>query len=287
MNATIFAAATIIMWSSLALLTDRVSHLPPLLSVGLVLTVCGLVGLIRVRQWKVPPLTLAVGVGGIFGYHYLLFMAFGLAPAVEANMIQYLWPLFIVLFSPLILPGHKLGRHHLIGATLGLCGAGLIVTGGHFGLRMQYLPGYMSAFAAAVIWACYSLLSKRLPRFSSAAVGGFCLASGVLSLMMHLLGNGLSVMPGATDWTNIILLGVGPMGLAFYTWDAAMKQGDPRIIGALAYLTPLLSTLLLVMVNDTGFTTLHGAAICLVTGGAVIGSMDSLKPLFVRQVKAA
>ena len=283
MNAYFFAAATIIMWSSLALLTDRIAHLPPLLSVGLVLTVCGLAGLIRVREWKVSLPTLIVGVGGIFGYHYLLFTAFRHAPAVEANMIQYLWPLFIVLFTPLILPGNTLGKHHLMGAILGLGGAGLIITDGCMGLRMEYLPGYACALAAAVVWACYSLLTKRLPPFSTAAVGGFCLASGLLSLAMHVLGQGTSPVPTAADWTSIILLGVGPMGLAFYTWDAAMKRGDPRIIGALAYLTPLLSTLLLVIVNDLAFTTTHAVAICLVTCGALVGSLDSLRLVCIRQ----
>ncbi len=283
MNAYFFAAATILMWSSLALLTDRISHLPPLLSVGLVLTVCGLAGLIRVREWKVSLPTLTVGVGGIFGYHYLLFTAFHYAPAVEANMIQYLWPLFIVLFTPLILPGNRLKKHHLMGAILGLGGAGLIITGGCMGLRMEYLPGYAYAFAAAVVWSCYSLLSKRLPPFSTAAVGGFCLVSGLLSLAIYLLGGGAGPLPTATDWTSIILLGVGPMGLAFYTWDAAMKRGDPRVIGALAYLTPLLSTLLLVSANSLAFTPTHTLAICMVTCGALMGSLDSLRLLLTRQ----
>lgn len=279
MNAALPALATILMWSSLALLTDRISHLPPLLSVGLVLTVCGLAGAVRLRHWKVSPATWLVGVGGIFGYHFLLFAAFGRAPAVEANMIQYLWPLFIVLFTPLFLPGHRLTPGHLLGAALGLTGAGLIVTGGRLGLRMEYLPGYLCALGAAVIWACYSLGTKRLPPFPSSAVGGFCLVSGLLSLALHFATDGPGPAPSAGDWLIVLLLGCGPMGAAFYTWDAAMKRGDPRMIGALAYLTPMLSTLLLVAVNGRPFTVLHGAAVVLVTGGAVVGSLDSLRPL--------
>ncbi|MGE4424555.1 MAG: DMT family transporter [Pseudodesulfovibrio sp.] len=279
MNAALLALATILMWSSLALLTDRISHLPPLLSVGLVLTVCGLAGAVRLRRWRVSAATWLTGVGGIFGYHFLLFAAFGRAPAVEANMVQYLWPLCIVLFTPLFLPGNRLTPGHLLGAALGLSGAGLIVTGGSFGLRMEYLPGYLCALGAAVTWACYSLQTKRLPPFPSAAVGGFCLVSGLLSLALHFVLGGHGPTPSGGDWLIILLLGVGPMGVAFYTWDAAMKRGDPRMIGALAYLTPMLSTMLLVAVNGREFTPLHGLAILLVTGGAVIGSLDSLRPL--------
>ncbi|WP_319549981.1 EamA family transporter [Desulfogranum marinum] len=278
MNATLFALATIAMWSSLALLTDRVSHLPPLLSVGLVLTTCGIVGALRIREWKVSAVTWMVGVGGIFGYHFLLFAAFGKAPAVEANMIQYLWPLFIVLFTPIILPGNNLTTHHIIGAIFGLTGAILIVTGGKIGLKIEYLSGYCCAFGAAIIWACYSLLTKRLPLFSTAAVGGFCFVSGLLSLGLQYITQGSLPMPNPEECINIVLLGIGPMGMAFYTWDAAMKRSDSRTIGSLAYITPLLSTLLLVVVNGANFTLLHGAAIVLVTGGAVVGSLDTLRP---------
>ena len=279
MNAASYALTAILLWSSLALLTDRLSHLPPLLAVGLALTVCGLAGTIRLRDWKVSAATWLVGVGGIFGYHVLLFAAFGLAPAVEANMIQYLWPLCIVVFTPLFLPGTRLAPRHALGAVLGLCGAGLIVTGGHFGLRMQYMPGYLCALGAAVTWACYSLMTKRLPRFPTAAVGGFCLVSGLLSLALYVLLESPAVSLTAGDWTVVFFLGCGPMGAAFYAWDAAMKRGDPRMIGALAYLTPLLSTLLLAAVNGRELTTRHGLAILLVTGGAAVGSLDSLRPL--------
>ncbi|AMK10922.1 DMT family transporter [Pseudodesulfovibrio indicus] len=280
MNSALLALVTILLWSSLALLTDRISHLPPLLSVGLVLTACGLAGAVRLRRWRVSAATWLTGVGGIFGYHFLLFAAFGRAPAVEANMIQYLWPLCIVLFSPLFLPRNRLAANHLLGAGLGLAGAGLIVTGGSFGLRMEYLPGYLCALGAAVTWACYSLQTKRLQPFPSAAVGGFCLVSGLLSLALHFLLGAPGPNPTGADWLVILLLGLGPMGAAFYTWDAAMKRGDPRMVGALSYLTPLLSTLLLVAVNGKRFTPLHGLAVLLVTSGAVFGSLDTLRPLF-------
>lgn len=265
------------MWSSLALLTDRVSHLPPLMSVGLVLTICGLVGAVRIRQWKVSPLTWLVGIGGIFGYHSLLFTAFANAPAVEANMIQYLWPLFIVLFTPIFIPDNSLNRFHILGAIMGLSGAILVITGGNFSLQLDYLYGYSCAFGAAVIWACYSLLTKRLPLFSTAAVGGFCLVSGILSLLLQFSIQGTFPPLTNQDWTNILLLGIGPMGLAFYTWDAAMKKGDSRTIGSMAYMTPLLSTLLLVLVNDSPFTYSHGLAIILVSGGAITSSLKTAK----------
>ena len=126
------------------------------LSVGIALVVGGLVGLLRVKDWKVPMSTLAIGVGGIFGYHALLFTAFRFAPAVEVNLLQYLWPLLIVVLSPIYLSGHKLAIHHVAGSILGLAGAGLVITGGKLSLESANLPGYLLALGAALILAAIS-----------------------------------------------------------------------------------------------------------------------------------
>lgn len=132
-----------------------------------------------------PPLTLLTGIYGLFGYHFLLFFAFRQAPALEANLLNYLWPLLIVMLSPLLRPGTRLTRRHIIGGAMGFVGAGLIVTGGKLALSQQYLTGYLLAISAAMVWSTFSLLLGRLPAFSGSAMGGFCLASGLLSLLCH------------------------------------------------------------------------------------------------------
>ncbi len=279
MSALSLSLLTIFIWSTLTLLIWRVSHLPPFFSVGIALCIGGLVGLVRVRDWKVPLSTLVLGVGGIFGYHALLFTAVRLAPPVEVNLLQYLWPLLIVILSPVLLPRTHLSVHHVLGAVLGLSGAGLVISGGHLSLDLAGLPGYLLAVGAAFTWASFSLLVKRVRPFSTGAVGGFCLVSGLLSLGLYGLERlaGSSSPPllvGPLDWLFLVLLGLGPMGAAFYTWDAAMKRGDPRVIGALAYLTPLLSTLNLVLLGGRRLSGVAIAAMGLIVIGAVTGSLD-------------
>jgi len=278
MAAILLSLATILLWSTLALLSAGVSHLPAFLSAGVALCLGGLVGLARVRDWRVPASTLAVGVGGIFGYHALFFLALRHAPAVEVNLLQYLWPLLIVLLTPLFFPASRLGGHHLAGAALGLGGAAMVISGGRLSLDLAHLPGYLLALAAALAWSSYSLLTKRIRPFPTGAVGGFCLASGLLSLGIHALERlahpAAPLAISGRDWLFLALLGLGPMGLAFFTWDAALKRGDPRVIGALAYLTPLLSTLVLVSVGGRRLSPLAGAAMALIIAGAVVGSLD-------------
>ena len=282
MPSILLALAAIAIWSSLALLNSQVRAVPPLFAVGIALSVGGLVGLVKVGEWRVPWRTFAVGVGGIFGYHALLFAAFRLAPAVEVNLINYLWPLLIVLLSPAFLKGFRLRSWHVAGALLGFAGALLIVSGGSLEPDAAKLPGYVLAAAAALVWACYSLLTKRLPPFPTGAVGGFCLASGALALALSFLEGGSSFTASlraihGSDWLSLALLGLGPMGGAFYAWDAALKRGDPRVIGALSYLTPLLSTLNLVLLGGKALSPTAGLAMSLIVAGAVVGSMDLIK----------
>jgi len=289
MKSTLLALLAVVIWSSLALLNSRVNELSPFLSVGIALCFGALVGLPKLREWRVPPRTFAVGVGGIFGYHALLFAAFRLAPAVEVNLVNYLWPLLIVVLSPVFLPGFSLKARHILGALLGLAGAALIVSGGSaVGFDPARLPGYLLAATAAFVWAAYSLLTKRLPPFSTGAVGGFCLASGLLSLGIFWIeteaaGRSAVVVLrslGGADWLALAALGAGPMGGAFYAWDAALKSGDPRSIGALSYLTPLLSTGLLVAAGGKTLSPNALIALALIVAGAVAGSLDrsAMKP---------
>ncbi len=278
MSSVLLALSSIVVWSALAVLNAGTADLPALFSVGAALCVGGLAGLYRMRDWRIPAATLAVGVGGIFGYHALLFAAFRLAPAVEINLVNYLWPLLIVVLSPVFLEGFELRPRHLAGALLGLAGAFLVVGGGRFTLDLAGLPGYLMAGAAAFVWASYSLMTKRLPPFPTGAVGLFCLVSGVLSLGLWAAGQvaakGALSLPVLTvrEALSLGFLGLGPMGLAFYTWDAALKRGDPRVIGSLAYLTPLLSTLNLVAFGGKRLTAASAAALVLIVAGAAIGS---------------
>lgn len=270
-KSTILALGTIVLWSTLAISGVLLADVPPFLLVGVALLIGGLCGLPWARHWKVPLLTLLLGVGGIFGYHFFIFSALRLAPPVEANMINYLWPLLLVVLSPVFLPHFKIQGRHVLGSVLGFLGAVLIVTGGVLAWPQTGGVGFLFAALAAVTWAVYSLMSKRVAPFPTAAVGLFCLASGLLSLMFHFVFES-SYIPTGQETVIIILLGMGPMGASFYLWDRAMKLGDPRKIGSLSYLTPMLSTLWLVVFSNAKFSAVSIVAMVMILVGAAVGS---------------
>lgn len=283
-RATLIGCLALAIWSTLAALTVAAGQTPPFLLVALSF---GIAALIAVAKWVVrgesiighlrqPVAAWALGIGGLFGYHFLIFLALQKAPPVEANLINYLWPLLIVVFSG-FLPGHRLQTHHTLGALIGLTGAVLLVTKGSlsFTLDAAYVLGYGAALAAALTWSSYSVLSRLFARVPTDAVGGFCGAGAVLAFVCHLVFEP-SIWPQGWEWLAVLLLGLGPAGGAFFVWDIGVKRGDIQVLGAISYMTPLLSTLILISLGMGAFTWLVAAACGLIVGGALLASKDML-----------
>ena len=281
-RATLIGFTAVLMWSLLALLTVGSAPVPPLLlntvcfgiggAVGLIWAVAsGSLGLLRQVRAKVY----LFGTLGLFAYHLLYFSALRLAPAAEAGLIAYLWPLLIVVGSGL-LPGERLRGGHLLGALLGFGGAALIISGGGVGLSRAALPGYALALLAALTWASYSVLSRKAGDAPTASVALFCLGTAALSLPLHLIFEETVLPSDSLGWLSILGLGLGPVGLAFYVWDIGVKRGDIQLLGTSAYAAPLLSTLILVGVGVAEPTWLLLWATVLITGGAFVAARASL-----------
>jgi drug/metabolite transporter (DMT)-like permease len=282
--ATVAGFGAVLLWAMLALLTSLSGSVPPFQLAAMSFAVgagVGLAMMVRrpgaIRGFRQPWPVWALGVGGLFGYHFLYFSALRAAPPVEAGLIAYLWPLLIVLFSAL-LPGERLRWFHVAGATLGFAGAALIVTGGRgVALNPDHAAGYGFALAAALVWSSYSVLSRRFAFVPTDVVTGFCLAAAFLSALCHLWLEDWVTPASAVEWLAILGLGLGPLGLAFFLWDRGVKLGDIQVLGAASYAAPLLSTLILIAAGVSAATWTIAAACVLITAGALIASKDMLR----------
>lgn len=289
--ATIHGVAAILLWSTLATLAVVLSEIPPLQLTAMSFLIASLVGWIYVsgsgRDW--PAATAAtigactLGVYGLLGYHVAYFFALQNAPPAEANLINYLWPMLIVMFSGLLPKTSAAGRlkwNEMAGAALGfLAIAVLLLTsasdpeapGRHpANAAGDAWSGYAAALAAAVVWASYSVGSRLFANVPVSAVVFSCAltAAGALALHVSIERTVLPANPWA--WLAILAQGAGPVGLAFYLWDSAMKHGYLRPIGVMANATPVLSTGLLAATGQGNVGPWIWLSVFLLSAGMVL-----------------
>ncbi|MBL4721354.1 MAG: EamA family transporter [Alphaproteobacteria bacterium] len=284
-RATLIGGTAVLMWGALALLTTWTGAVPPFQLVAMAFSIAFV---LTVATWlfrgvdprsflRHPAKVWLLGIGGLFGFHFFYFLALKNAPPVEAGLIAYLWPLLIVVFSAL-LPGEHLTWRHVAGAVAGLTGTILLVTGGgavHF--QSIYVLGYAAAAACALTWTAYSILSRKFGDVPTGTVGWFCAASAALGMICHLIFEETIWPDGGLAWLAVFGLGLGPVGAAFFTWDIGVKRGDIKVLGALSYAAPLISTLLLIAFGKGEPTWIVAAACLLIVGGAVLASLDMLR----------
>jgi drug/metabolite transporter (DMT)-like permease len=280
-GATLIGFCAVLMWALLALITAASGRVPPFQLTAMAFAIGGAAGIAWIaaggrwndlrQHWQASLL----GVGGLFGYHFFYFTALRNAPAVEASLIAYLWPLLIVLLSA-FLPGERVRWFHVAGAMLGLTGTALVTRGG-LSADSQFVLGYGAALISAIIWAVYSVVSRRFAGVPTGAVAGFCLATSILSALAHVKLED-TVWPADGEWAAVVGLGLLPVGAAFYVWDYGVKKGDIQVLGASAYAAPILSTAILILSGYAEPSLAIGAAALLITGGAVLASKNLFRP---------
>lgn len=269
------ALGAVLLWASLAALGTSLTHIPPLLLTGIGLIIGSFLALpvsrFRLSALRVSGKHLLLGVFGLLGYHLALFAALQNAPAVQANLVNYLWPLLIVLLAPALV-GSKLKVKHAVAAVVGFVGAALAILSGTT-LSGSLEIGYLYALIAAVIWATYSLLTKRFGAFPTSAIGTFAFTSGSLAIVAHLIFEPAAAIDQG-DLLMLGLLGLGPLGGAFYLWDYALKNGSAQRVGLISFATPLLSTLFLLIITGQSPTPLLFVSAALIIGAAYAGRGD-------------
>lgn len=283
-KATSVGGIAILVWSTLAILTTLSGGLPPFQMVAMAFSLAFIVGLLYIRlrgsslkQLFVQPLPVWIlGIWGLFGYHFLYFMAFRLAPPVEVNLLNYLWPLLIVLLSA-FLPGENLRWWHIVGTILAVIGTVILIAGGEeIAVDLEYIPGYAAAVGAAVVWSTYSVISRKFRQVPTEMITGYCGVTALLALLSHLIFES-TVTPQGMEWAVVLAIGVGPVGTAFYVWDHGVKRGDIRVLGVGSYVIPLLSTGLLVLFGPVVSSWKLWVSCVLIVAGALVAGREMFR----------
>ncbi|MDO6567803.1 EamA family transporter [Alteromonas sp. 1_MG-2023] len=274
--ATFIGLVAIISWGILAVLGVYASSVPPFQLLFICFSVSAFLLFIkrlikREPLFKLPTLTLTqwvVATCGLFGFHFCYFLALRYAPPIEASLIAYLWPLIlgIVVANP-----HQ-RVFAVIGGILGFIGCGILVTGGEsIQFNREYTLGYGLAFICALIWSSYSWFMAGT-KSDVEDIGWISIAVAILALCSHLALETSHWDLAASAWTSSVLLGLGPVGGAFYLWDIGLKFGNRQLLASLSFATPVFSSIALFLFGISTLSTAIIMAIVLIMFGAVVSN---------------
>ena len=277
-------AGAVLCWASLAAaIGESLRVLPPAQVLFLGLLIAG-VGLSAWQAWRGgrplpawPGWRVALlGVYGIWGFHTLLVLALSLAPPVEANILNYTWPLWIVLLGT-ALPGHRLRPTMVLGAVAAFGGVVLVIAGPRLGggpAALDFASAHLGlglALGAGLCWGSFTVLLRYSGAAKQPLMGLFSLLSALPAGVIMVLG-GTPPLPPPAYWPPLLYLGLIPLGLSFLLWERAVRTANVQTLGVLSFFTPLLSTLLLSAVSGAPVKpTVWGGLACILAGSLLAG----------------
>jgi drug/metabolite transporter (DMT)-like permease len=194
-------------------------------------------------------------------YHFLLFKAIEIGPVVTANLFNFLWPLFYVILAYMLLNERSNGVDATvmrIKLVLGFVGCVfLFLSGMTSGSFSFFKLGPILGLLAAGIWACFSILIKKLEDKKDFVRFQWIYYPFVATILcvISLFSVNSQIVFDTKEWQKALLpalyFGLGPLGLAMVFYDKAVHRNNAEKLGRLIFLTPLLSTLFLVFFADT------------------------------------
>jgi drug/metabolite transporter (DMT)-like permease len=212
-----------------------------------------------------------MGAVGIFPYTMLYYLGFTSAPteAGVLNIINYLWPIWILVLSVFILK-EKLTPLKVIGILLGLGGIYIVFTGGSLiAFEAEHLPAYIYVFSGAFFWGLFSVLGKRTKYDKLTSMLVYNSAALVLFFIVVLLKKEL-VPPPMHMIGPLLLLGGGVNGAAYVFWFLAIGKGRTAVIASGVYLTPFVALLYLSIAGRNSVTAYHLLALVLIVAGPLL-----------------
>jgi len=180
-----------------------------------------------------------MGFIGVFLYRFFLQAALLRMPAQEAFIVNYTWPIMVVIFAWIILK-ERMTWKKVVGLLLSFIGVVIVTTKGNFSVLNFSVGGVFFALAGAVVYGFYSVLGKRQTYEKFTSTTFFYIFSLIFSAIALFLFSGIPSL-SLKQLGGLLWLGVFPSGLAFVFWLLALKHGDTAKISNLIFMTPFLS----------------------------------------------
>ena len=257
-SATLIGELGLTMWALVSALMALVVRLPTtqiLFSVFFVsafvscilLTVKKKWQCVKSQSWKLW----LFNITGVCGSEALFVLASKNAPQAHVNLINYLWPTFVIVLAPL-LPGERLEFKYIVSACIAFFGISILLTHGQgFSLLdWQYGLGYGYAFCSALLWACYTLSARKFTQQIPEAIGLYCSMGAFYLLCINPTFQGF-IKPTLLEMSLLVYMGITSHNLAYACWTYGINQGHYRVLSLMCYLSPFISIGTLVLLGIT------------------------------------
>lgn len=209
-----------------------------------------------------------LGLLGTYIYYLLLYLGYAHAPGMEVLVLQYSWPIFVVILSIIIL-GEKLSIKKIFSLFLGFVGVIIILTKGAVqNLSFQNIKMELLVVLAAFFFGLFSVLSKRIKIDAVLLVTIYFITATVAASLSMLLFSSFS-WPTTEALFPILLNGLLVNGISYLLWIKALKMGEAATLAPFVFLTPLLSSIYLLILFAEPFHSsyLWGMLAVLAAGG--------------------
>ncbi|WP_415403756.1 DMT family transporter [Tateyamaria sp. SN3-11] len=274
-NARAYAlvGGAVVLWASWPALGTITQQAPPFLVLGAsALVGCMLSFGLAVRRGavrtftSVPLRTLLFVAIGLMGNNAFYLAAIARIGPAEANVVHYLWPVFLVALASL-LHRRSPSLRQMVGIGCGFVGVAVALSP-HMGGNLDGM-GVLLGVCGALTFAIYSV-GRSLARVETDVIGPSLGLAGASALAAHLVLEP-AYWPTQAEWCAIVLMGIGPFTVANVFWDKATRQGSAATLSSLAFLTPLVAMGLLAAFGLGAVTaaTLMGAVL------AILGALFS------------
>ncbi len=179
-----------------------------------------------------------------FLYYVILFWAYALLPAQEAMVLNYLWPIVLVLLSIAILK-QRIGWLSVVAIVISFAGTAIIAFRGKIGAPIANPTGFLLATGSSIIWALYWILNMKDVRQPADKLT-LNFAFGTLYILILTLLISSPLPQKAIGITGAIYVGLFEMGFTFLLWLNALKFSDTTAkVSNLIFISPFLSLLLI------------------------------------------
>ena len=213
-----------------------------------------------------------LGLLGTYIYYLFLYLGYSNAIGMEVLVIQYTWPILIVIFSIFILK-ERLSLIKITAITLGFAGVIIVLTKGNFkNINISNGPVIALVGAGAACFALFSVLSKNIKKEPLGVVTLYFLTACLASFISMQYFSDFA-LPSSSEIMPIVVNGILVNGFSYLFWLLALRSAEASWLAPFIFITPVLSAIYLIVFFGEPFAAAYGIGLILVVAGGLVNSI--------------